>query len=180
MSDGMSILTRLMLLLVLALLLVWNGKVLAQTANVADGISAKLRADATRKSPVLALLPAGTPVEVHEVKGAYARVSAAGKKGWVAQRLLSMKTAPKVLAESKAALSFTPGVRRQESQTRQTELALVREEQEKNTWRMLATTIGVTMAAFLGGFWLRGVIFRQRYGWLSVNDRYRALRKKTA
>ena len=176
----MSMLTRLILLLVMALLLAWNGKVLAQAANVADGISAKLRADATRKSAVLALLPAGTPVEVHEAKGGYVRVSAAGKKGWVAQRLLSMKALSKAVVESKAAPSLMPDVRRQESPKRQSELALIYEEQEKNTWRMLATTLGVAVAAFLSGFWLRGLVFRQRYGWLSESDRYRALRKRTA
>lgn len=176
----MSMLTRLLLLVVLAFLLVWNNRVMAQSASVADGISAKLRAAASRSGAVIALLPGGTPVEVHEAKGDYSRVSAAGKSGWVAQRLLSMKNAPKAAAENHAAPMFPPDSRRQESQMRQTELALVRAEQEKNTWRMLATTIGVAIAGFLSGFWLRGAIFRQRYGWLSVNDRYRALRKRAS
>jgi len=175
-----STLIRLIMLIILAILLVWNGRVLAQTANVADGISAKLRADATRNSTVIALLSAGTQVEVHEAKGDYVRVSAAGKNGWVAQRLLSMKVPSKAVVEGKAGPSLMPDVWRHESQKRQTELALIYEEQERNTWRMLATTLGVAMAAFLSGFWLRGVIFRQRYGWLSASGRYRAVRKRTA
>ncbi len=168
----------MMWLLVLALLLAWNGMALAQTANVADGISAKLRANASRYSTAIAVLPPGTSVEIHETKGEYASVSAAGKKGWVAQRLLRVKKTPQAMAVSKAALLSVPDDDwKQESQIRQNELAMVREEQEKNTWRMLATTIGVAIAAFLSGFWLRGVIFRQRYGWLSVSDHYRAMRK---
>lgn len=173
----MNIPTKLLLRLLMATLLTWNGIALAQSANVADGISARLRADATRSSTAIALLPAGTPVEVLELKGDYARVSAAGKKGWVAQRLLRMKNTPKAVAASKASPSSVPGDGWEENQTRQNELDLVREEHTKNTWRMLTTTIGVAMAAFLSGFWLRGIIFRQRYNWLNINDRHRTVKE---
>ena len=118
---------------------------------MADGIGAKLRAEATRKSAVIALLPVGTRVEILESKGDYARVSIAGKtgkKGWLAKRLLKTKAAP----ESHAAPQSAPPVRHDEKQMHRNEFALVREEQEKNTWRRLATTIGVAMAAFLGGY----------------------------
>ena len=84
----MGMLTRLLLPFALVLLLLGNNRVLAQGGSVADGSGAKLRAEATRKGPVLAVLPTGTPVKVYQTKNGYARVSAAGKKGWVAQRLL--------------------------------------------------------------------------------------------
>jgi hypothetical protein len=104
----MSLLTRWLLLLTLALSLVWNNRALAQSGSVAAASGAKLRAAATRKSPVRALLPAGTQVEVHEAKGGYARVSAAGKKGWVAQRLLSMNATPLRRGGMKSTLSPSP------------------------------------------------------------------------
>lgn len=176
----MSMLTRLVLLLLLAVLLVWNGRAMAQDASVKAGISAKLRAEPSRSGVVVGQLRGGTDVEVVEAKGDFVRVFVAGKDGWVARRLLTMKAAPKVVAESRAAPPPAPEVRPQESQPRYTELALLREEQEKNTWRMLATLAGVAVAAFMGGFWLRGAIFRQRYGWLSENDRYRAARRRSA
>jgi hypothetical protein len=52
MSEGMSMLTRLLLLLILALLLVWNGRVFAQSTDVADGVRAKLRVDESPPSIV--------------------------------------------------------------------------------------------------------------------------------
>lgn len=172
----MSTLLRLIMLVILTILLVWNGKLLAQSANVIDGTSAKLRADATRHGAVIALLAAGTRVEVSEARGDYVRVNVAGTNGWVAQRLLSMQAQPQAAPESSA--PQVAELRRQESRNRQIDFALIHEEQEKNTWRMLATTIAVAMAAFIGGFWLRGVIFRHRYGWLSTGSCYRLGRKR--
>lgn len=170
----MSTLTKLVLLLLLAVLLVWNGRAMAQDASVKAGISARLRAEPSPSGAVVGRLRGGTGVEVVETKGDFVRVFVAGKDGWVARRLLTMKAAPKAAAESRAAPAPAPEARPQENQPRYVELALIREEQEKNTWRMLATLAGVAVAAFMGGFWLRGTIFRQRYGWLDESGRYRA------
>ncbi len=225
----MSLLTRLLILLALAVLLAWSG--LVHAARVADGASARLRAGASAKGAVLAVLPPGTPVEMLEEKTDYVRVVAAGKKGWVAKRLLAMNAAPARVAAAKArpaqerraaprrpapaavaqppqpqaATAATavpvaaaavavpaapvaaaaapiaaavaapavaaPAAAAGEMPSRRDEFALVREEQEKNTWRMIGTTAGVALASFLTGFWLRGVIFRQRYGWLGKGNR---------
>lgn len=182
----MSTLTKLILLLLLAVLLVWNGRAMAQDASVKAGISARLRAEPSRGGAVVGQLRGGTEVEVVEAKGDFVRVFVAGKDGWVARRLLNMKAAPKAVAVSRAAPvpasapapAPAPEARPQESQPRYVELALIREEQEKNTWRMLATLAGVAVAAFIGGFWLRGTIFRQRYGWLDESGRYRAAARR--
>lgn len=180
----MSTLTKLVLLLLLAVLLVWNGRAMAQDANVKAGISARLRAEPSPGGAVVGQLRGGTGVEVVEAKGDFVRVFVAGKDGWVARRLLNMKAVPKAVAVSRAAPmpasapAPAPEARPQESQPRYVELALIREEQEKNTWRMLATLAGVAVAAFIGGFWLRGTIFRQRYGWLDEGGRYRAAARR--
>lgn len=205
----MSLLTRLLILLALAVLLAWSG--LVHAARVADGASARLRAGASAKGSVIAVLPPGTPVEMLEEKTGYVHVVAAGKKGWVAKRLLAMDAAPARVAAAKArpaqerraaprrpapaavaqppqpqaataatvaaaaapmaAAVAAPAAAAGEMPSRRDEFALVREEQEKNTWRMIGTTAGVALASFLTGFWLRGVIFRQRYGWLGKGNR---------
>lgn len=184
----MSMLTRLVMLLLLAVLLVWNGKAMAQGASVKAGISARLRAEPSPGGAVVGQLRGGIEVEVVEAKGDFVRVFVAGKEGWVARRLLTMKAAPKAAAESRPAPASAPApvpvpvpvpeARPQENRSSYVELALIREEQEKNTWRMLATLAGVAVAAFIGGFWLRGAIFRQRYGWLDKSERYRAAARR--
>ncbi len=154
--------------LLLAMLLVWSGVASAQLATVADGVRARLRADASLSGAILAVLPSGMQVRLLEENGDYVRVSVGEKSGWVARRLLAIGTLP---GESVAETGARPAVAAPvgepgQAQVRRDELALMREEQEKNTWRMIGTTAGVALASFLTGFWLRGEMFRQRYGWL--------------
>lgn len=165
--GGMSSLARTQRLL-LAVLLVWSGVASAQVATVADGVRARLRADASLAGAILAVLPSGMQVRLLEENGDYVRVSADEKNGWVARRLLTIGALPtESVAETGACPSVTAPVGEPEqARVRRDELALMREEQEKNTWRMIGTTAGVALASFLTGFWLKGEMFRQRYGWL--------------
>jgi hypothetical protein len=177
----MSLLARLLMLLALALLLAWSGAGHAESWSVAPGAHARLRAAASAGGAVLAVLPPGTPVRLLEEKGDYVRVVAGNKKGWVAKRLLAAKEVPSARAPAFRAApeKDQPAPPRRsapldgagEARVHRDELALMREEQEKNTWRMIGTTAGVALASFVTGFWLRGAIFRQRYGWLGKERR---------
>lgn len=182
----MSLLVRLLMLLALALLLAWSGVGHAESWSVGPGAHARLRAGASAGGAVLAVLPPGTPVRLLEEKGDYVHIVAGNKKGWVAKRLLAAKEVPSARApafraapekDQPAPLRGTPPRRSApldgagEARVHRDELALMREEQEKNTWRMIGTTAGVALASFVTGFWLRGAIFRQRYGWLGKERR---------
>lgn len=159
--------------LLLAVLLAWSGLALAQAASVADGVRARLRADASASGAILAVLPSGMQVRLLEEGGEYVRVSAGEKHGWVARHLLAMEGLPDRRADEGGAIAAAiaaPGVG-EETRVRRDELALMREEQGKNTWHMIGTAAGIALASFFTGFWLRGEMFRQRYGWLRKRPR---------
>ena len=153
--------------LLLAVLLAWSNLALAQVVSVADGVRARLRADASVSGAILAVLPSGMQVRLLEESGEYVRVSAGEKHGWVARHLLAMEGLPDKNADEGGAIAAAaaPGGG-EETRVRRDELALMREEQEKNTWHMIGTAAGIALASFFTGFWLRGEMFRQRYGWL--------------